>query len=112
MRAIVGIDAVCDTQCGFKFFTRACAREIFSRTRIDGYMCDVEILWLAARLGYRVREVGILWSDDGDSRLQLVRGNIRNFLDLFRIRFGRYAVARKTVDLPLATPLAGTQPHR
>jgi len=85
MHTLVGLHHIRDTQCGFKFFTRSCADEIFKRTRIDGYMCDVEILVLAARLGFTVREVGILWRDDGDSRLELVRGNVRNFIDLLRI---------------------------
>ena len=90
MHAIVGLHHIRDTQCGFKFFTRAAADEIFSRARIDGYMCDVEILWLAERLGYRVKEVGIRWRDDGDSRLQLVQGNMRNGIDLLRIRLHQY----------------------
>ena len=69
MHAIVGLHHIRDTQCGFKFFTRDAARRIFALMRIDGYMCDVEILWLAERLGLRVKEVGISWRDDGDSRL-------------------------------------------
>jgi len=109
MHAIVGLHHIRDTQCGFKFFTRAAAREIFARAKIDGYMCDVEILWLAEQLGYRVQEVGIVWNDDGDSRLELVRGNLRNGLDLFRIRFGRYAPATALRDLPLGSTLAGSQ---
>jgi dolichyl-phosphate beta-glucosyltransferase len=109
MHAIVGLHHVRDTQCGFKFFTRSAAREIFKRARIDGYMCDIEILWLAERLGYRVREVGIVWSDDGDSRLELVSGNIRNLVDLLRIRFGRYDKAPALLELPIAAPLAGSQ---
>jgi glycosyltransferase involved in cell wall biosynthesis len=112
MHAIVGLHHIRDTQCGFKFFRRAAAREIFGRTRIDGYMCDIEILWLAERLGYRVREVGILWRDDGDSRLDLVRGNIRNCIDLVRIRFGRYSLAQEILERPLAAPLARPQPDR
>ena len=92
MHVIVGLNAIRDTQCGFKFFTRQAAADIFSRCQIDGYMCDVEILWLADRLGYRVKEAGIVWRDDGDSRLQLVSGNIRNAFDLIRIRFGSYAL--------------------
>jgi len=87
MHAIVGLPEIHDTQCGFKFFTRRAALDIFSRTRIDGYMCDIEVLWLASHLGYRVMEVGIRWRDDGDSRLELVRGNMRNVRDLVRIRF-------------------------
>jgi hypothetical protein len=51
-------------------------------------MFDVEVLCLAARAGYRIKEVGVRWRDDGDSRLDLVAGNWRNFLDLLRIRFG------------------------
>lgn len=89
MHALVGLHHIRDTQCGFKFFTRDCADEIFRRARIDGYMCDVEILVLAERLGFSVREVGIVWRDDGDSRLELVRGNVRNVLDLVRIRLRR-----------------------
>jgi dolichyl-phosphate beta-glucosyltransferase len=87
MRAIVGLPHIRDTQCGFKFFSSRAAADIFGRARIDGYMCDVEILWLAQKLGYPVKEVGIRWRDDGDSRLELVRGNARNLADLLRIRF-------------------------
>jgi dolichyl-phosphate beta-glucosyltransferase len=90
MHGIIGLHDIRDTQCGFKFFTRQAGLEIFGRTRIDGYMCDVEILWLARRLGFRVKEVGIRWRDDGDSRLQLVQGNLRNVLDLLRVRLHRY----------------------
>ncbi len=88
MHAVVGLAGITDTQCGFKFFTRAAAREIFSRQQIDGYMFDVEILVLARRLGYRIQEVPIRWRDDGDSRLALVSGNLRNAADILRIRIG------------------------
>ena len=95
MHAVVGLEGITDTQCGFKFFTRAAAREIFSRQQIDGYMFDVEILVLARRLGYRIQQVPIRWHDDGDSRLDLVSGNLRNVIDIFRIRAGaRHARAK------------------
>ena len=86
MHAVVGLKGITDTQCGFKFFARAAAREIFSRQQIDGYMFDVEILVLARRLGYRIQQVPIRWRDDGDSRLALLSGNARNVIDIFRIR--------------------------
>jgi dolichyl-phosphate beta-glucosyltransferase len=86
MQAVVGLPGITDTQCGFKFFTRAAALELFRRQRIDGYMYDVEILALAQRLGYRIRQVPIRWRDDGDSRLDLLAGNLRNVIDIFRIR--------------------------
>jgi dolichyl-phosphate beta-glucosyltransferase len=86
MNAVVGLPGITDSQCGFKFFTRQAGRELFRLQQIDGYMFDVEILALAQRLGYRVKQVPIGWRDDGDSRLQLLRGNFQNMVDLFRIR--------------------------
>jgi dolichyl-phosphate beta-glucosyltransferase len=89
MRPLVGLWGIADTQCGFKFFRASVAQDLFRRQQIDGYMFDVEILSLAVRLGYRVKEIGVKWRDDGDTRLQLVSGNWRNLKDLFRIRFNR-----------------------
>jgi glycosyltransferase involved in cell wall biosynthesis len=90
MHLLIGLWGIRDTQCGFKFFRGEVARDLFSRQRIDGYMFDIEILHLAVRSGYRVKEAGVCWRDDGDSRLDLVAGNWRNMLDLLRIRFSRY----------------------
>ena len=87
MRAITGLHDIIDTQCGFKFLQRNVAVDLFSRQKIDGYMYDVEILYLARRAGYTIAQVPIRWRDDGDSRLQLISGNIRNALDVLRIRF-------------------------
>lgn len=86
MQAVVGLPGINDTQCGFKFFQRGVALELFQLQKIDGYMFDVEILALAHRFGYRIQEVPIRWRDDGDSRLQLLSGNIRNVRDIFAIR--------------------------
>ncbi len=90
MHLVIGMWDIRDTQCGFKFFRRHVAVDLFRRQRVDGYMFDVEILYLARRAGYRIKEVGVRWRDDGDSRLQLVSGNWRNMLDIFRIRLGKY----------------------
>ena len=86
MQSVVGLRAISDTQCGFKFFQRDVAKQIFAMQKIDGYMYDVEVLLLAQRLGLEIREIPIRWRDDGDSRLDLVRGNLRNIRDIFRIR--------------------------
>lgn len=77
---------VADTQCGFKFFRAAVARDLFARQHVDGYMFDVEVLLLAVASGYRLKQVGLPWRDDGDSRLDLLSGNWRNLVDLLRIR--------------------------
>src|SRR5258708_24434516 len=54
MHTIIGLNDIVDTQCGFKFFKRQIALDLFSRQKIDGYMYDVEILYLAQRTGYRI----------------------------------------------------------
>jgi dolichyl-phosphate beta-glucosyltransferase len=87
VRLLVRLPGITDTQCGFKFFRAAAARDLFARQRVDGYMFDVEILRLALRGGLRVKEVGVRWAYDDDSRLEMVRGNWRNAVDLLRIAF-------------------------
>lgn len=89
MRAAVGLPQIHDTQCGFKFFRHEVAKQIFRDQIIDGYMFDVEILVLATRAGYELREVPIRWRDDGDSRLNLVAGNLKNARDILRIAWRR-----------------------
>lgn len=107
MHSVLGLQGIHDTQCGFKFFHRAVARDLFSRQRIDGYMFDVEILYLAQEAGYRIKEVGVCWQDDGDSRLELLAGNWRNFKDVLRIRFGKPA-PRRAVPTEAARASRGT----
>jgi dolichyl-phosphate beta-glucosyltransferase len=89
MHIATGLWEIRDTQCGFKFFRADVAKDLFARQTIDGYMFDVEILSLALRNGYRVKQVGIRWADDGDSRLDLVSGNWRNMLDILKISWRR-----------------------
>jgi dolichyl-phosphate beta-glucosyltransferase len=97
MHCVVGLPGIVDTQCGFKFFQRHVARDLFRRQRIDGYMYDVEILALAQRLGYRIQEVPIRWHDDADSRLDLFRGNLRNAIDIFKIRLSLGRLTRASI---------------
>jgi len=86
MHLVIGLHDIVDTQCGFKFFQRNVAIDLFARQKINGYMYDVEILYLAKKAGYEIEQIPIRWRDDGDSRLQVLSGNIRNGLDIFRIR--------------------------
>ena len=50
-----------DTQCGFKLFKRKAAQELFKKQTIMGWVFDVEILFLAKKKGYRIKEVGVKW---------------------------------------------------
>lgn len=96
MRSVVGLYGIQDTQCGFKFLTQDAARRIFSLQRIDGYMFDVEILRLAKKLGYSIKEVGVRWQDDGDSRSPMISGTFKHARDLLRIRMMKYPGLRES----------------
>jgi len=63
------VPSVLDTQCGFKAFTAAAARNLFASATIDGWAFDLEILALARRRGFTIEEVGVEWKDDGRSRV-------------------------------------------
>ncbi|HEX5591117.1 MAG TPA: dolichyl-phosphate beta-glucosyltransferase [Candidatus Limnocylindrales bacterium] len=82
------VGPVQDTQCGFKGFRRAVAREIFSRQRITSIVFDVELIHLARRLGARIEIVPIRWADVRGSRMRpRPRLALRVAWDLLRIPF-------------------------
>jgi glycosyltransferase involved in cell wall biosynthesis len=92
VRALV-LPGLQDTQCGFKLFTAAAARDAFGASRLDGFSFDVEALVAARRRGYRIAELPVTWRNDEATRVGMVRGGLA-FLDLLRIRVhawrGRY----------------------
>ncbi len=85
VRALL-IESFNDTQCGFKLFKGAVARDIARSMYIDGFAFDVEMLYLAKIKGYKVKEVGIVWENSADSRVKLLGSPVNMFLDLFKIR--------------------------
>ena len=91
----LAVPGVTDTQCGFKLFSGAAARDVFSAARLDGFSFDVEVLFLARRKGYRIAEVPVIWRNDAATRVSLLRGFLA-FPDLLRIRAndwrGRYGL--------------------
>jgi dolichyl-phosphate beta-glucosyltransferase len=82
-----------DTQCGFKLWSAAAARDAFAAVRLDGFSFDVEALYLARKRGYRIAEVPVTWRNDAATRVGLGAGSAA-FPDLLRIRLydwmGRY----------------------
>jgi dolichyl-phosphate beta-glucosyltransferase len=81
-----GLTTRSDTQCGFKAFTRPAARLLFGLSRIDGFCFDVEILWLAERLGLRVCEVAVPWAEAPHGHVSPLRDSAAMLRDLIRIR--------------------------
>lgn len=83
-----------DTQCGFKVMRRDAVARLFRTARIDRFAWDVEILFLAARAGLRVRETPVLWRNAPGSKVHPVRDSLSMLRDVLRIRWryrrGRY----------------------
>lgn len=83
-----------DTQCGFKLFTAAAARQVFERCTIDGWLFDCEALAIAARLGLKITEIGVTWRNDRDSRVKPLREALRAIPTLLAIRKRVAALSR------------------
>lgn len=85
-----------DTQCGFKAFRRAAAQAVFSRQQLDGWAFDAEVLYLARRLGFSVRQIPIDWQHVGGSRFRLGPASVfRELRDLLRVRWLHRGVRRE-----------------
>src|SRR3989344_5075497 len=82
MLAVPGIK---DTQLGFKAFTRAAAKDIFSLVTIPGWGFDMEVLTIAKKHGYNIKEVGVLWREQGGSHVPL-SAYLQSLKDLFKIK--------------------------
>ena len=87
---------VMDTQCGFKLFTARSAKAIFSQVKLTSVTFDGEVLWLAKRLGFRVKEFPVQWTHDQDSRITYTPLKaVYVFLDLLRIPWLHMQLTRK-----------------
>ena len=83
---LLAIPEIKDTQCGFKLFKGQVARFLFERQRIDGFGFDAEILFIARKSGYRVREVPVRWINSPDSRVHILKDPILMLRDLLIMR--------------------------
>ena len=86
---LAGVHGLNDTQCGFKLLEGNAAREIAAGLTIEGFAYDVELVWLARRHGYKVVEVGVVWVDSPDSRVDPIRSSLSMLRDVVRMRFRR-----------------------
>ena len=81
---------VSDITCGFKGFKADAAAEVFRRQRIMGWGFDAEILFIARRLGYRIKEIPVVWTDDATTKVRLLQDTLGSFRELLAIRAGAW----------------------
>ncbi|MEK9151027.1 MAG: dolichyl-phosphate beta-glucosyltransferase [Patescibacteria group bacterium] len=91
IRIVLGLWSYPDTQCGFKILSETAAKEIASRMVVDRFGFDFELIALALKLGFKVKQLPVRWMNEEGSTVSLTgpNGFIRVLIDLFktRIRF-------------------------
>ncbi len=86
IRIVAGLWQIHDTQRGFKCFTAKSAQDIFSRAKINRFGFDIEVLALAKKIGYKIKEVPVIWNNPGGSSVHL-KDYFRTLKDLFKTRW-------------------------
>jgi glycosyltransferase involved in cell wall biosynthesis len=93
------VPEVVDFTCGFKAIERRAAVEIMRLAKINRWAFDTEILFVARRLGFTIKQIPINWAHDDDSRVRVLKDVLSSAKELLAIGFyfltGRY---RKVKD--------------
>ncbi|MEB0288263.1 glycosyltransferase family 2 protein [Cryobacterium sp. 10I1] len=77
---------IADTQCGFKLFTAPAARSLFTLQVVDGFSFDLEVIYLAGRLGLSTAEVPVEWIDAPGSTVDAAKVSLQFVADLVKIK--------------------------
>ncbi len=98
-RLVMGLPFA-DTQCGFKAFQRPVAQTIFQLQRIERWGFDPELLFIALKRGYTIREVPVTWGHDQRSRLSYLKDGVKMLEEIAYIRWEAFAGAydRRVVE--------------
>jgi dolichyl-phosphate beta-glucosyltransferase len=74
-----------DTQLGFKAFTKECAKDIFRFVTISRWGFDMEVLTIAEKRGYKIKEVAVSWTEHGGGHVPL-KAYVESLEDLLKIK--------------------------
>ena len=77
---------VTDFTCGFKLFRGDVAQEVFSRSLIERWGYDSEVLFIAHQLGFQIKEVPVVWRHDTDTKVRLGVDILSSARELIAIR--------------------------
>ncbi len=90
---LLAVPGIKDTQLGFKAFTADAAKNIFPLVTVLRWGFDMEVLTIANTQGYKIKEVGVSWTEHGGGHVPL-KAYIESLIDLFKIKLrsiaGRY----------------------
>ena len=88
-RLVMGLPFA-DTQCGFKAFSRPVAQTIFQLQRIERWGFDPELLFIALKRGYSVREVPVTWGHDERSQISYLKDGLKMLEEIAHIRWNAF----------------------
>jgi len=77
-----------DAQCGFKAVSRRVADEVAPLARDNGWFFDSEMLVLAEKSGFKIKDVPVRWTDDDDSRVKIIPTAWEDIKGVLRLRWG------------------------
>ncbi len=101
IRIVLGLWSYPDTQCGFKMLSGKAAQEIASRMVVDRFGFDFELVILAEKLGFKVKQMPVRWLNEEGSTVSLTgpNGFIQVLIDLFKTRgrliAGKYNIVKQ-----------------
>jgi len=101
----LAVPGITDTQCGFKLFSAKAAKALFGNLKVYGFeksrldaftgAFDVEILFLARKFHYSIKEVPVIWHHHETDRVSPVKDSVRMLKDIIKVRIAdlqrRYA---------------------
>lgn len=82
---LIAMPGIHDTQCGFKLFCRAPAQAVFSQCTLNGFAFDIEVLYLARKLGFQIKEAPVRWFHKQGSKIRVLKDGLSMLLDLGKI---------------------------
>ncbi|USN45926.1 MAG: glycosyltransferase family 2 protein [Candidatus Woesearchaeota archaeon] len=83
--SVLCVTGIHDTQCGLKLFKTKVAQELVKQQTIERWAFDVELLTIARKKGFSIKEVPVKWIDEKHSKLNMIKDGSRMLSDLFRI---------------------------
>ena len=86
-----------DAQCGFKALSRRAADDVAPLVVDNGWFFDTEMLLIAEKNGYRIKEIPVKWTDDPDSRVKIFSTAWEDIKGLLRLRFGGLRQASRKI---------------
>lgn len=96
----LAVSGILDTQCGFKLFSAKATEKLFSNLHIYGNQTsrkdaytgafDVELLYLAKKYGFSIKEVPVIWKHAASNRVSPIKDSLRMLRDIMLIRLADF----------------------